>query len=272
MKKQGFEMDKTILMLNYAEKFVKDAPSSLQKHYDSIYKIDKLLFKLQNDNPEKVPKLNRVKKIAEFYMFTQFLLADMAVLIRFFCSTGKYQYEQKYALRQFVVLENEAFKRFYHFSQGDKTRYRNKSLWGSLIKPIVEKEMPNFHAEYTKLTTDLDYLSEILQPFQTPRMFFVHYFEDSNTPSDLWLEVSKLNAVSVFNALTPFVKLIKNISDFLYKIFSEYGKMYDFETQDQSKSFNERIEELEAIAKKSEREDLIISLDRLKRLLNDPIP
>ena len=260
--------EKTNKMLFAAREALNNFPLHIEEQNNEILEINKYIEILHEQYAKTIRDFEKIKDIIEFNIFTMFLLTDIATLIRLFYSKEQNDYEQKYALRQFIVLENEGFKRIYHFTQGDKTHHRNKSLWISLIKPIVEKEIPELQEEYAEITKNLDALSVILQNSQVSRRFFVHYFEERNTPSDLWSEICKINTVSVFNALTPFIILLKNISDFLFKILSEYKKTSDIESQKTTKEMNDKIEYMEKILKENNIDPKNLSLDWYKRLAN----
>lgn len=130
-------------------------------------------------------------------------------------NNAKTLYEEKFAVRTFLVIINEGFKKIYNFTkineQGDTIlAYRNNSFWIKEIKPIIYNDMIELTSNYDKITQRLDnFLQFDFQNIKVNRDLAIHYDKNPLLVYDMMIKMD----------LEKEVNLILKFMDFINEMF-----------------------------------------------------
>ena len=104
--------------------------------------------------------LETQNEIFKYRLFIGFLFSDLCSCLNFYLK-AETKYEQKFAIRNLIVVINEGFKKIFNFEKtndkGDIIRkYRNNSFWIKEIKPLLIGELEIYLNEFERISEKLE--------------------------------------------------------------------------------------------------------------------
>lgn len=171
-------------------------------------------------------------EIFKYRLFIGFLFADICCALNSYFNS-KTLYEEKFAIRNVVVIINEGFKKNFNFETISEkghiiTKYRNNSFWIKEIKPLLKDGLDIYFNEYVRITEKLEkYLDFDFDKIKENRDLSIHY--DKN-PMLIYNMVVDLD----FEEKVPFIMSFLDILDEMYFFTEKIGNHFK---DDVEKSF-----------------------------------
>lgn len=167
-------------------------------------------------------------------------------------------YQKLSHIRQIIVIINEGFKQIYNFisinKKGDKiTKNRNKSYWIKEIGSIVKTSLPGLNEEYERITQELEsYFEENFESIKIQRDLSVHYDKKASKVYDM---IINLKVEETFRKMSPFLKLLKEMFDFIEKMHLQFYDLQITRHKEIEKVFDFKLKNLEERIVSSENEE-----------------
>ncbi|MGW1453481.1 hypothetical protein ACWBC2_00675 [Salegentibacter agarivorans] len=236
--------------------------SEVVKVTDSIRKSLNHVSHLKN-GVSKVNKvfqnndLNNYENFLEYGLLIGLIYLDLTSATRaYLLSTHTYQ--KLSHIRQIIVIINEGFKQIYNFisinKKGDKiTKNRNKSYWIKEIGSIVKTSLPGLNEEYERITQELEsYFEENFESIKIQRDLSVHYDKKASKVYDM---IINLKVEETFRKMSPFLKLLKEMFDFIEKMHLQFYDLQITRHKEIEKVFDFKLKNLEERIVSSENEE-----------------
>ena len=230
MSKQSITEQTRKELLELTEKDLEVKSKSLDRSREQVQLIATITKAFGTSTPE----LNDLSRLLEFKMLIGFISLDLTTSTRSYLR-AEFQYEGLFALRSFIVVINEGYKKIYHFkrtnSNGDEVLSdRNKSFWMKDINRIVSSRSNDGLTEkYNNLTGDLDtYYENCSDGIKELRSLSIHYDEKL---IKLYDSISELNSEVIFKKFIPFYELLDQLFIFTHELFMTFDlKKYENHT------------------------------------------
>ncbi|MBA5246719.1 hypothetical protein H1R16_09415 [Marnyiella aurantia] len=195
---------------------------------------------------EYLPSLIETLK---YRLFLGFLLSDICSSLNVY-NNAKTLYEEKFAIRNLIVIVNEGFKKIYNFTKANEKgdvilKHRNNSFWIKNIKPIVYNDIIILKENYDEITKQLnDFLDFNFEDIKTTRDLSIHY--DKN-PIVIHKMMLNLDLEREKEMVLKFMDIINLMYYFTEKLCAEFLEEIDkseIELQKKNKELTDEIQSL----------------------------
>lgn len=218
-KKKLLTEDTRLELLNDTEKELLKRSKSLDSSSKLLLNVRRMTSTFNISKPE----IEELLKLLEFKILINFISLDLTSCTRAYLKAD-YQYEGVFALKQFMIIINEGYKKIYNFktvnSKGEQiVRNRNNSFWVKNIGGIVIKN-PHLLCKYNEITKELDdFFDNNFEGIKEQRDLSVHY--DDNLIK-VYQMLLKLNGENIFKKTIPFYKLLNKMFIFTHELIMSY--------------------------------------------------
>lgn len=150
------------------------------------------------------------------------------------------RYEEKYAIRNLIVVINEGFKKIFNFQKINekgnvKSTYRNNSFWVKEIKPIINSDFIEYEDEYQRITEKLEkYLEFDFNKIKEERDLSIHYDRNPILIINMIIELDFENKV-------PFLLSFMDILDEMYFFTEKLGNHYRKDIEESYDKFQYKL-------------------------------
>lgn len=168
--------------------------------------------------------LETQNEIFKYRLFIGFLFSDLCGCLNFYFK-AETKYEQKFAIRNLIVVINEGFKKIFNFEKtNDKgdiiKKYRNNSFWIKEIKPLLFLELEIYLSEYLRISEKLEKFLEFdFDKIKEERDLSIHY--DKN-PMLIYNMIIDLD----FEEKVPILLSFMDILDEMYYFTEKLGNHF----------------------------------------------
>lgn len=197
---------------------------------------------------EYLPSLIETLK---YRLFLGFLISDICCSLNVY-NNAKTLYEEKFAIRNLIVIVNEGFKKIYNFtkvnSEGDLIlKHRNNSFWIKNIKPIIYSDIIKLKEIYDEITQKLDdFLNFNFEVIKTNRDLSIHY--DKN-PCLMHKMMLSLDLECEKDLVLSFMDIISQMYVITEKLCAEFLQKVDKSQIELTTKKKEIIEEIQNLLK-----------------------
>lgn len=176
--------------------------------------------------------VDQLNELLNFRLFISFLQADLCCILNSYLVAKTY-YQQKYAVRNFIIVVNEGIKKIYGFentlhSNKKRPKQRESSFWIENLKPIISEKFPDDQLEFDNITKMLDrFLNEDHIELKDYRDLSVHYDKNSLNVTRMLLDIKYekfekviLDFLGIINKIGFFCEIL--CEKFIVDIDSNY--------------------------------------------------
>lgn len=245
--------------MNHIENLKQSTHTKLSETVSDIEQMNRLIKKYEVIY-EKFSKfgiysdyLLSLIEILKYRLFLGFLMSDICSSLNVY-NNAKTLYEEKFAVRNFIVIVSEGFKKIYNFTkvnnQGDLIlKHRNNSFWIKNIKPIVYNEIQDFKPVFDDITKQLDeFLNFNFDEIKINRDLSIHY--DKN-PILIYDMMINLDLETEKDLVLKFMDIINSMYNFTENLSSKFLLKMDKSEQELEAKNQELIKEIKNLLKKS---------------------
>lgn len=182
--------------------------------------------------------LETQNEIFKFRLFIGFLFSDLCCSLNSYFN-AKSQYEEKFAIRNIIVIINEGFKKIFNFEKvNNKTKYRNNSFWIKEIKPLLIDDLNSYTHEYERITKKLEkYLEFDFDKIKENRDLSIHY--DKN-PMLIYNMIIDLD----FEEKASFIISFLDILDEMYFFTEKLGNHFRKDIENAFEEYKNKLQQL----------------------------
>ena len=184
-------------------------------------------------------KLIIQNQIFKYRLFIGILLCDICSSLNIYFK-AETRYEEKYAIRNLIVVINEGFKKIFNFQKINekgnvKSTYRNNSFWVKEIKPIINSDFIEYEDEYQRITEKLEkYLEFDFNKIKEERDLSIHYDRNPILIINMIIELDIENKV-------PFLLSFMDILDEMYFFTEKLGNHYRKDIEESYDKFQYKL-------------------------------
>lgn len=245
--------------MNHIENLKQSTHTKLSETVSDIEQMNRLIKKYEVIY-EKFSKfgiysdyLLSLIEILKYRLFLGFLMSDICSSLNVY-NNAKTLYEEKFAVRNFIVIVSEGFKKIYNFTkvnnQGDLIlKHRNNSFWIKNIKPIVYNEIQDLKPVFDDITKQLDeFLNFNFDEIKINRDLSIHY--DKN-PILIYDMMINLDLETEKDLVLKFMDIINSMYNFTENLSSKFLLKMDKSEQELEAKSQELIKQIKNLLKKS---------------------